>query len=122
MPIVVSGVMYTTAPDGVYALVPETGELLWKHDASPMALRGLAYWPGSGGVKPRLFAGSGHFLLAIDVATGKPAPEFGSAGRVDLKEGVLGELKEAAVIKADGPQIVIMDEASLTEIAGSTSS
>jgi CRP/FNR family transcriptional regulator, cyclic AMP receptor protein len=35
---------------------------------------------------------------------------------------VLGELKEAAVIKADGPQIVIMDEASLTEIAGSTSS
>jgi len=26
VPIVVDGVMYVTAPDGVYALVPETGE------------------------------------------------------------------------------------------------
>ena len=43
VPIVVDGVMYITAPDGVYALVPETGELLWKHDASRMALRGLAF-------------------------------------------------------------------------------
>ena len=33
MPMVVDGVMYVTAPDGVYALVPETGELLWKYDA-----------------------------------------------------------------------------------------
>ena len=44
-----NGVMYVTAPDGVYALVPETGELLWKYDADPVALRGLAYWPGSAG-------------------------------------------------------------------------
>ena len=28
IPIVIDGVMYVTAPDGVYALVPETGELL----------------------------------------------------------------------------------------------
>ena len=31
VPVVVDGVMYMTAPDGVYALVPETGQLLWKH-------------------------------------------------------------------------------------------
>ena len=30
VPVVIGGVMYVTAPDGVYALVPETGELLWK--------------------------------------------------------------------------------------------
>ena len=30
VPLVIGGVMYVTAPDGVYALVPETGELLWK--------------------------------------------------------------------------------------------
>ena len=54
IPIVVNGVMYVTAPDGVYALVPETGELLWKYDAAPMALRGLAYWPGAGGLQPRV--------------------------------------------------------------------
>src|SRR2546429_9224583 len=46
VPIVVDGVMYVTAPDGVYALVPETGELLWKYEAAPVALRGLAYWRG----------------------------------------------------------------------------
>ena len=79
--------MYVTAPDGVYALVPETGELLWKYDAAPVALRGLAYWPGAGGLHPRVFAGNGPFLLALDVTTGKPAPGFGNEGRVDLEKG-----------------------------------
>ena len=94
VPVVVDGMMYVTAPDGVYALVPETGELLWKHEAKPSALRGLAYWPGAGGSHPRVFAGNGHFLLALDVTTGKPAPGFGNEGRVDLKQGVLGGLKD----------------------------
>ena len=94
IPIVLDGVMYVTAPDGVYALVPETGELLWKYDTTPVALRGLAYWPGASGSHPRLFAGNGHFLLALDVTTGKPAPGFGDEGRVDLKKGVLGDLKD----------------------------
>src|SRR4051812_6314392 len=72
VPIVVDGVMYVTAPDGVYALVPETGEMLWKHVAAPVALRGLAYWPGSGGLHARVFTGNGPYLLALDVTTGKP--------------------------------------------------
>jgi quinoprotein glucose dehydrogenase len=59
-----------------------------------MALRGLAYWPGRGGLHARVFAGSGHFLIGLDVTTGKPAPGFGNEGRVDLKAGVLGELKD----------------------------
>src|SRR5689334_25169048 len=74
IPIVVDGVMYLTAPDGVYALVPETGELLWKYDAAPSALRGLAYWKGAAGLHSRVFAGNGPFLLSLDVTTGKPAP------------------------------------------------
>ncbi len=94
VPVVVNGVMYVTAPDGVYGLVPETGELLWKHDAAPVALRGLAYWPGSAGLHSRVFTGNGQFLLALDVTTGKPAPGFGNEGRVDLKKGVLGDLKD----------------------------
>jgi quinoprotein glucose dehydrogenase len=94
VPIVVDSVMYATAPDGVYAVVPETGELLWKYDAAPSALRGLAYWHGAGGLHSRVFAGNGPFLLALDVTTGKPAPAFGEEGRVDLKKGVLGDLKD----------------------------
>ena len=105
VPVVVGGVMYVTAPDGVYALVPETGELLWKHDASPMALRGLAYWPGSGGLHSRVFAGNGPFLLALDVTTGKPAPGFGDEGRVDLKKGVLGDLKDGRFALQSPPAV-----------------
>jgi glucose dehydrogenase len=97
--------MYVTAPDGVYALVPETGELLWKHDAKPVALRGLAYWPGSGGLHPRVFAGNGPFLLALDVTTGKPAPGFGNEGRVDLKKGVLGDLKDGRYVLQSPPAV-----------------
>src|SRR5262249_36099320 len=83
---------YITGVDGVYALVPETGELLWKYDAPRIAMRGLAYWPGSGGLHPRVFAGSGPYLLALDVTTGKPAPGFADEGRLDLRKGVLGDL------------------------------
>ena len=105
VPIVVDGVMYVTAPDGVYALVPETGELLWKYDASPVALRGLAYWPGAGSLHPRVFTGNGLFLLAVDVTTGKPAPGFGNEGRVDLRKGVLGDLKEGRYALQSPPAI-----------------
>jgi glucose dehydrogenase len=105
VPVVIGGVMYVTAPDGVYALVPETGELLWKHDASPVALRGLAYWPGSGGLHPRVFAGNGPYLLALDVTTGKPAPGFGDEGRVDLKKGVLGDLQDARYALQSPPAV-----------------
>src|SRR5258708_9620877 len=105
IPVVVNGVMYVTAPDGVYALVPETGELLWKYDASPMALRGLAYWPGAGGLHSRIFAGNGQFLLALDVTTGKPAPGFGNEGRVNLKPGVLGDLNDGRYMLQSPPAV-----------------
>jgi glucose dehydrogenase len=105
IPIVVDGLMYVTAPDGIYALVPETGELLWKHDAAPAALRGLAYWKGSGGLHSRVFVGNGPFLLGLDVTTGKPAPGFGNEGRVDLKQGVLGDLKDGRYALESPPAV-----------------
>jgi len=105
IPIVMDGVMYVTAPDGVYAVAPETGELLWKYDAAPTALRGLAYWPGAPGMHPRVFAGNGPYLLALDVTTGKPAPGFGKEGRLNLKEGVLGELKEGRYALQSPPAV-----------------
>lgn len=108
IPVVVDGVMYVTAPDGVYAVVPETGELLWKYDAAPLALRGLAYWPGTGGLHSRLFAGNGPFLLALDVTTGRPAAGFGNEGRLDLKQGVLGDLKDGRYA-LDSPPAVFGD-------------
>ena len=105
VPIVVNGVMYLTAPDGVYAVVPETGELLWKYAAAPVALRGLAYWPGSSGVHARVFAGNGPYLLALDVTTGKAATGFGNEGRVDLKKGALGDLADGVYALQSPPAV-----------------
>ena len=105
IPVVVDGVMYATAPDGVYALVPETGQLLWKFAATPVALRGLAYWKGTGGSHSRVFAGNGPYLLALDVVSGKPAPGFGNEGRVDLKKGMLGDLKDGRYALQSPPAI-----------------
>ncbi len=108
IPVVVDGVMYVTGPDGVYALVPETGDLLWKYETSPAALRGLAYWKGTSGLHPRVFAGNGPFLLALDVTTGRPAPGFGNEGRIDLKKGVLGDLKDGRYA-LDSPPAIFED-------------
>ncbi|HXK02823.1 MAG TPA: pyrroloquinoline quinone-dependent dehydrogenase [Verrucomicrobiae bacterium] len=105
VPVVAGGVMYLTAPDGIYALTPETGALIWKYDASPAALRGLAYWPGASGLHSRVFAGNGQYLLALDVTTGKPAAGFGDEGRVDLKKGVLGDLKDGRYALQSPPVI-----------------
>ena len=105
IPVVVDGVMYAAAPDGVYALVPETGELLWKFAAAPIALRGLAYWKGTAGLHSRVLVGNGPYLLALDVVTGKPAPGFGNEGRVDLKKGMLGDLKDGRYALQSPPAI-----------------
>ena len=105
VPVVIGGVMYVNDPDGVYALVPETGQLLWKYAASPTALRGLAFWPGSGGLHARVFVGNGPDLLALDVTTGKPAPGFGNEGRVDLKKGVLGDLPDGRFALQSPPSV-----------------
>ena len=93
------------APDGVYAVVPETGELLWKYGAAPMALRGLAYWKATGSLHSRVFAGNGSRLLALDVTSGKPAPGFGNEGRVDLKQGVLGDLTDGRYALESPPAV-----------------
>jgi quinoprotein glucose dehydrogenase len=106
VPVVIDGVMYVNGADGVYALVPETGELLWKHDVSPVAIRGLAYWPGASQMHPRLFTGNGPYLLAIDATTGKPAPGFGNEGKIDLKKGVLGDLKDGRYQLASPPAVI----------------
>lgn len=101
-PLVVDGVLYSTAGSrrAVVALDAATGELLWmrrldegtRGAAAPRQLsgRGLAYWAGdeAGGEPPRIvYVTPGYRLIALDAATGRPAPEFGTDGTVDLKRG-----------------------------------
>ena len=94
IPLVVGGVMYTAAANGIFAIEPETGKQIWHYEATQVALRGLAYWPGEKLTHPRVFAGVKGGMIAIDVTTGRPAPGFGVEGLLDLKKGVLDGLPD----------------------------
>jgi quinoprotein glucose dehydrogenase len=102
-PIFVDGTLYVSTPfNRVIALDPETGKERWTYDPkvdeseehSEVTSRGVSTWTDS-----RLKAGSAGFrriivatidarLIALDAATGKPRPDFGSDGQVDLSKDV----------------------------------
>ena len=85
-PIVVNGVMYVTTVDRVVALKPITGEELWSHNVpiNAPSRRGVAYWPGQGGISPRIFYTAFNQLVALDAGTGELDLEFGDSGMVSM--------------------------------------
>jgi glucose dehydrogenase len=93
-PIVVRGVMYiSTAKQRVVALNPETGKEIWqfdpKVDRPTREHRGVSYWPGDSRGARVLMATSDGRLLAVNAETGKPVPDFGDNGAVNLRTGVM---------------------------------
>jgi glucose dehydrogenase len=94
IPIVIGGVMYLAAANGLFAIEPETGRQIWHYEATQVALRGLAYWPGDKGIHPRVYAGVKGGMIAVDAITGKAATGFANEGLLDLKHGVLGGLPD----------------------------
>jgi quinoprotein glucose dehydrogenase len=105
IPIVAGGVMYVTAANGIFALEPETGKQLWHYEATQVALRGSAYWPGDKATHPRIFAGVRGGMIAIDATSGKPATGFANEGWLDLKQGVLGDLPDARLSLQSPPAV-----------------
>ena len=91
-PIVIDGLMYLSGGTSVFALEPETGKEIWRYDPkNKVARRGVAYWPGDGTLRPRLFLGvADGRLVSLDAKTGEPVAAFGDRGFVDLKAGVRG--------------------------------
>ncbi len=98
-PIMIDGVLYTTAGRRRFAAAIDaaTGETLWLYRLdegergrrAPRANsgRGVAYWRE--GDDERIFLVSpGYHLIALDARTGRPIPEFGNDGIVDLFEGL----------------------------------
>ncbi len=86
-PIVVKGVMYLPAGNKVVALNADSGKEIWRFELkSGMAsARGVAYWPGTSHDAPRIYFTSGHKIMALEAATGKPATGFGGDGSITLK-------------------------------------
>lgn len=102
-PLIVGGIMYISTPASpaspdlkasISAIRPETGELIWKYE-SPVNIhgRGIAYWPGDEKIAPRIiFATDGGLIMAVDVTTGRLAPDFGWGGQIDAYIGVSSEV------------------------------
>jgi quinoprotein glucose dehydrogenase len=99
----------------VLSLDTETGRERWRYDMtsttppSGKPCRGVSYYrvPGASGVcAERIIATSQTpELFALDAATGKPCPGFGSNGRVRLLEG-LGHVPTGYHYVSSAPQIV----------------
>src|SRR5436305_8640852 len=92
-PLMVGGRVFSTGGTrrAVVALDAATGELLWMHsenegkrgEAAPRQLsgRGLSYWPGSNGERPRIvYVTPGYQLVSLDARTGVPVAGFGNGG------------------------------------------
>lgn len=108
IPVLARGVLYITQPNGVFALMPETGRIVWKFDEEGLAIRGLSYWPGNARIPARVFAGVRDKLLALDAATGKPAREFGDGGYLRLKPGIT-QTPATARLDVTSPPAIFQD-------------
>ena len=108
-PIVVGNVMYfATQKNRVVALEPETGKELWTYDPKstrPSEHRGVSYWPGDSKTRPRVILATEGRLIALDARSGKPAPEFGDNGEVNLKTGVADNYPNAHYAITSPPAI-----------------
>jgi quinoprotein glucose dehydrogenase len=102
-PILVDGTLYLSTPfNRVIALDPETGKERWAYNPnvdeseehSEVTSRGVSTWsdsrvkPGASGYRRIYVATIDARLIALDAATGKPCPDFGKGGQVDLSKDV----------------------------------
>jgi quinoprotein glucose dehydrogenase len=114
-PVVAHGVLYATSPKlRVFALNAATGAPLWSFDTSQDAktlsrtrIRGLMYWER--GEDRRIYFASRHWLYALDAKTGKPMPQFGQDGRIDLREGFEGRDPRTLSVGVNTPGVFYRD-------------
>ncbi|WP_294256958.1 membrane-bound PQQ-dependent dehydrogenase, glucose/quinate/shikimate family [uncultured Sphingomonas sp.] len=106
-PIKVGNLVYLCSPHNiVFALDAESGKQVWRYDPQIRAsqemqhltCRGVSYHsngaaPGTGGMcDNRLIMGTNDArLIALDAASGRPCPGFGTNGQVDVWPGLPGQ-------------------------------
>ena len=125
-PIMINGVLYTTSQfNHVNAINAETGEEIWEFN--PLSYlqgsavnhgwihRGLAYWEKD--EDKRILVGTlDGYLYSLDACTGKEDIQFGSGGRINLKEGLGRAINDPRFFGVNGPPLVCKD----TVVVGSS--
>ena len=125
-PLMVGGALYVNTPSSVGAAYDaQTGALKWVYNpksyeagTTTMSLRwnqrGVAYW--TDGKDERVYWGTGDgYLIAVDAKTGRPVPDFGVNGRVDLMDGLprakrgTRDYLNALTYSVQSPPIVVKD-------------
>jgi quinoprotein glucose dehydrogenase len=120
-PLMVNGVLYATAGTrrAVVAIDPASGETLWAYRIDegergasaprPNSGRGVAYW--SDGDKETIFLITPAYnLVALSARTGRPVPDFGIDGIVDLRRGLDRDIDiDTARIGSSSPAVVVGD-------------
>ena len=98
-PIVIDHVMYfASQKNRTMALDADTGKELWSYDPkTPRASehRGLSYLPAEGKTGARIILTTAARLIELDAKTGKPIPDFGDNGEVNLRLGVADDYPRA---------------------------
>ena len=113
-PLIIGGRLIFVSPRGrIICLDAGTGKKLWAFDPTlesapsrPVRSRGVAYW--SEGHDRRILFTYGQYLLALDFESGSLIRDFGSEGRVDLREG-LGRDPNLIFVNNVTPGVVYRD-------------
>ncbi len=123
-PILVRGTLYlSTGSAIIIALDPQTGREKWRFDpkldrtrhTSETANRGVSSWldPARSSSEPcahSIYTGTlDGRLIAVDGATGKPCPEFGNHGEIDLTRDVRLVETDSLDYSVTSPPVIVDD-------------
>jgi quinoprotein glucose dehydrogenase len=113
-PLIAGGLMYVMAKgSSIVALDPATGKQVWSHPAEPetsvITFRGINYWASKDGKDRRLLYCANNYLVAIDAATGRSIPSFGTNGKTDLKIGLDRDPRALSLVQSTTPGKVFED-------------
>ncbi len=114
-PLMINDTLFLSTPfNRVVALDANTGRQFWAYDpgayragqpsnGTGFVHRGVATW--TDGKERRVFMNSRWRLIALDAATGKPIPSFGTNGEVDLTEHILWKVNQLHYTNTSPPVV-----------------
>jgi quinoprotein glucose dehydrogenase len=115
-PLMVGDTLFLSTPyNRVVALDAETGREFWSYDpraydfgqvpnGTGFVHRGVATW--TDGRERRVFMNSRWRLIALDAATGRPVPSFGTKGEVDLTARLTRKVNKLHYTNTSPPVVV----------------